>query len=80
LNITGNYKLFLQSFNRSNLVYECIPKGNIDLTLSQIAHLIQTNYQDQSGIVYCFSRAECDRTGLQPKDRRSLLLPRFSST
>ena len=26
LNITGNYKLFLQSFNRSNLIYECIPK------------------------------------------------------
>ncbi len=63
LNITGNYKLFLQSFNRSNLIYECIPKENIDLALSQIANLIKINYENQSGIIYCFSRAECDRTG-----------------
>jgi bloom syndrome protein len=63
LNITGNYKLFLQSFNRPNLVYECIPKENIDHALNQIANLIKTNYQNQSGIIYCFSRAECDRTG-----------------
>ncbi len=63
LNITENYKLFLQSFNRSNLIYECIPKENIDLALSQIANLIKINYENQSGIIYCFSRAECDRTG-----------------
>ena len=63
LNITGNYKLFLQSFNRPNLIYECIPKENTDMALSQIANLIKINYENQSGIIYCFSRAECDRTG-----------------
>ena len=63
LNITNNYKLFLQSFNRPNLIYECIPKENTDLTLNQIANLIKINYENQSGIIYCFSRAECDRTG-----------------
>ena len=63
LNITGNYKLFLQSFNRPNLIYECIAKENTDLTLNQIANLIKINYENQSGIIYCFSRAECDRTG-----------------
>jgi bloom syndrome protein len=63
LNINGNYKLFIQSFNRSNLIYECISKGNIDLTLNQIANLIKINYENQCGIIYCFSRAECDRTG-----------------
>lgn len=63
LNITNNCKLFLQSFNRPNLIYECIPKENIDLTLNQIANLIKINYENQSGIIYCFSRAECDRTG-----------------
>ncbi|CAF1152670.1 unnamed protein product [Adineta steineri] len=62
LNINGNYKLFVQSFNRSNLIYECIPKENTDIALSQIANLIKINYQNQCGIIYCFSRAECDRT------------------
>jgi bloom syndrome protein len=64
LNITDNYKLFIQSFNRSNLVYECIHKGTIDIALSQTSNLIKTHYQNQCGIVYCFSRAECDRTGI----------------
>lgn len=63
LNITDNYKLFTQSFNRSNLIYECISKDNIDLCLNQIANLIKINHDNQSGIIYCFSRAECDRTG-----------------
>ncbi|CAF4074098.1 unnamed protein product [Rotaria sordida] len=58
LNITGNYKLFTQSFNRSDLIYECISKENNDLTLSQIANLIKINYQNQCGIIYCFSRVE----------------------
>ncbi|CAF1586360.1 unnamed protein product [Rotaria magnacalcarata] len=61
LHITRNYKLYTQSFNRSNLIYECIQKANSDLTLSQISNLIKINYQNQSGIIYCFSRAECDR-------------------
>ena len=63
LQIPRNYKLYTQSFNRSNLIYECIQKTNNDLTLSQIANLIKINYQNQSGIIYCFSRAECDRAG-----------------
>ncbi|CAF3859260.1 unnamed protein product [Rotaria sordida] len=61
LNITGNYKLFTQSFNRSNLIYECISKESNDLALSQIVNLIKINYQNQCGIIYCFSRVECDR-------------------
>ncbi|CAF3492052.1 unnamed protein product [Rotaria sp. Silwood1] len=61
LHITKNYKLFTQSFNRSNLIYECISKESNDLALSQIANLIKINYQNQCGIIYCFSRAECDR-------------------
>jgi superfamily II DNA helicase RecQ len=72
LNITENYKLFLQSFNRANLIYECIPKENIDLALSQIANLIKINYKNQSGIIYCFSRAECDRTGSTQKNKLNL--------
>ena len=63
LHINTNYKLFTQSFNRSNLSYECLLRENTDSTLNQITNLIKTNYEQQSGIIYCFSRAECDRTG-----------------
>ena len=56
-------KLFIQSFNRSNLIYECALKGTTDTALKKIANLIISHYSDKCGIVYCFSRAECDKTG-----------------
>lgn len=71
LHINTNYKLFTQSFNRSNLIYECLLKENTDSTLNQITNLIKTNYEQQSGIIYCFSRAECDRTGNTKKTKHS---------
>ncbi|CAF4575401.1 unnamed protein product [Rotaria sp. Silwood1] len=55
-------KLFIQSFNRSNLIYECILKGTTDTALKKVANLITSHYSDKCGIVYCFSRAECDKT------------------
>ncbi|CAF1583711.1 unnamed protein product [Adineta ricciae] len=55
-------KLFIQSFNRSNLIYECALKGTTDTALKKIANLIISHYSDKCGIVYCFSRAECDKT------------------
>lgn len=56
-------KLFIQSFNRSNLIYECALKGTTDTALKKVANLITSHYADKCGIVYCFSRAECDKTG-----------------
>ena len=65
MNININQcKLFIQSFNRSNLIYECTPKGTTDTALKKIANLIISHYLAASGIVYCFSRAECDKTGI----------------
>ncbi|CAF0836994.1 unnamed protein product [Adineta steineri] len=55
-------KLFIQSFNRSNLIYECALKGTTDTALKKVANLIISHYNDKCGIVYCFSRAECDKT------------------
>ncbi|CAF1034924.1 unnamed protein product [Rotaria sordida] len=55
-------KLFIQSFNRSNLIYECTLKGTTDTALKKVANLIISHYTDKCGIVYCFSRAECDKT------------------
>jgi bloom syndrome protein len=58
-------KLFIQSFNRSNLIYECALKGTTDTALKKVANLIISHYSDKCGIVYCFSRAECDKTGIK---------------
>lgn len=52
-------KWFVKSFNRPNLkfiVEEKKPKSAVD----EIAKLIQTKYNNKSGIVYCLSRKECD--------------------
>ncbi|CAF4629813.1 unnamed protein product, partial [Rotaria sp. Silwood2] len=56
-------KLFIQSFNRSNLVYKCFLKGKTDGSLARTAHLcLSEQFVGMCGIVYCFSRAECERS------------------
>jgi bloom syndrome protein len=58
-------KLFIQSFNRSNLIYECALKGTTDTALKKVANLVLSQYADKCGIIYCFSRTECDKTGMR---------------
>ena len=58
-------KLFIQSFNRSNLIYECALKGTTDTALKKVSNLILSHYSNKCGIVYCFSRAECDKSGIK---------------
>ncbi|CAF3090085.1 unnamed protein product [Rotaria sp. Silwood2] len=56
-------KLFIQSFNRSNLVYRCFPKGKTDGALARTAQLcLSEQFVGMCGIVYCFSRAECEKS------------------
>ena len=56
-------KFFIQSFNRSNLVYKCFVKGNTNGVLSRLVQLcIEQQFIGMCGIVYCFSRAECQRS------------------
>lgn len=45
------------SFNRDNLHYEVIPKMN---PLDQVANFLK-NFENQSGIIYCFSRKQVDQ-------------------
>ncbi|KAG7155925.1 Bloom syndrome protein-like, partial [Homarus americanus] len=54
-------KWFLSSFNRSNLKYSVLPKKGKSLC-HEIATLIKSKYKNQSGIIYCLSRKECDTT------------------
>ena len=51
---------FTQSFNRPNLTYEVRHKGNGKEVLDSIAKTIKNSYKNQSGIIYCFSRKNCE--------------------
>jgi bloom syndrome protein len=55
-----NCELFKQSFNRPNLHYEIRNKSSKGV-VEDIARLINSSYPKQSGIVYCFSRNDCEK-------------------
>jgi bloom syndrome protein len=65
MDIIHNLKLaepiFLkQSFNRTNLYYEVLPKGK-DF-MKDIEKNIKTKYKGQTGIIYCHSKNSCEQT------------------
>lgn len=51
-------KWFMQSFNRENLRFEVRSKKKN--TIDEIIILLTTEYKDQTGIIYCLSRNDCD--------------------
>ena len=53
-------EVLTQSFNRPNLTYEIRSKGKSKNTLESIATTIKTLYDNQSGIIYCLSRKNCE--------------------
>ena len=56
-----NCKLFSQSFNRPNLMYEMFPKpGTTNGLQKAIANIIRTKHNREAGIIYCFSRKNCE--------------------
>lgn len=59
LSIT-NAKMFVCSFNRPNLKYVVLPKTSSKTVVSEIVKIIKSNYRERTGIVYCFSRKECE--------------------
>lgn len=58
LKLTTNSKYFVSSFNRSNLQYVVRPKTS--KIIDDIQNLIKTEYEEESGIIYCLSRNDCD--------------------
>ncbi|KIW63064.1 hypothetical protein PV04_09942 [Phialophora macrospora] len=54
-------EVFTQSFNRPNLTYEVRPKGKNLEVLQSIADTIKSSYRGQAGVVYCLSRANCEK-------------------
>lgn len=55
-----NCEVLTQSFNRPNLTYEVRSKGKAKDVLESIADTIKTVYNNQSGIIYCLSRKNCE--------------------
>ncbi|UJO23873.1 ATP-dependent DNA helicase hus2/rqh1 [Fulvia fulva] len=53
-------EVFTQSFNRPNLYYEVRMKGKGKSDLNSIASLIKDDHPKQTGIIYCFSRKDCE--------------------
>ena len=53
-----NPMVFQQSFNRPNLIYSVQKKTKNSIT--EIISMISHDYPNQSGIVYCLSRKDCE--------------------
>lgn len=58
-------KVFTQSFNRPNLMWEVRSKRKGAQTISDIADIIKENHRRQSGIVYCLARKTCENVANQ---------------
>ena len=63
---------FVSSFDRPNLKYQVLPKGNRASVLNEIIDLIKSKFPNKCGIVYCFSRNECDMVAGALKQARIL--------
>ena len=53
-------KVFSQSFNRPNLYYEVLPKGNNANCVANMTSLIKAKYSGLSGIIYTISRKKSE--------------------
>jgi len=54
-------KYFTNSFYRNNLNIIMKNKVTEKYTVSQIVEMIETTYKDQTGIIYCYSRKNCEK-------------------
>ncbi|KAF8475964.1 hypothetical protein BDZ91DRAFT_200703 [Kalaharituber pfeilii] len=52
-------EIFSQSFNRPNLTYAVRPK--VKGLVEEIRGIIQKEYPDKTGIIYCLSKAACEQ-------------------
>ncbi|KAF5740171.1 mediator of RNA polymerase II transcription subunit 34 isoform X1 [Tripterygium wilfordii] len=62
---------FVSTINRPNLFYLVREKSSVGkVVIDEIADLIRESYpNDESGIVYCFSRKECEQVAKELRER-----------
>lgn len=66
-----NYELFVSSFNRENIHYRVEPKRN---TYAKLLDYLETK-RDESGIIYCLSRAAAENLADDLRDEGFNALP-----
>jgi ATP-dependent DNA helicase RecQ len=66
-----NYELLISSFNRPNIYYTVKPKRN---SYSKLLDFLEDR-RDQSGIIYCLSRAATESLAMDLKDEGFSALP-----
>ncbi|MFH4976378.1 hypothetical protein AB6A40_003087 [Gnathostoma spinigerum] len=53
--------VFRAGFNRPNLFYEVVPKpSKLEDSVADISAMIKNRFSGESGIVYCFSKKDCE--------------------
>ncbi|EEH11469.1 RecQ family helicase MusN [Histoplasma capsulatum G186AR] len=65
-------EVFVQSFNRPNLIYEVRQKPKGTNVVDGIAETIKTSYNGQAGIIYCLSRQSCERVAEQLRETHKI--------
>ncbi|MCO5565739.1 hypothetical protein L7F22_019413 [Adiantum nelumboides] len=70
-------KRFTQSFNRPNLLYEVRPKQAGDKCIEEMANFIQTNHNNQCGIIYCTSRAVCESLAANLRSKHGIMAQHY---
>ncbi|KAK8949543.1 Mediator of RNA polymerase II transcription subunit 34 [Platanthera zijinensis] len=66
----ANCVKFVRTVNRPNLFYKVHEKSSIGkMVIHQIAQYIRSSYHNnESGIVYCFSRKECEQVAMELRE------------
>ncbi|KAJ3681596.1 hypothetical protein LUZ60_014169 [Juncus effusus] len=61
---------FVSTVNRPNLFYKVLEKSSVaKVVIEEISDFIKENYSNnESGIVYCFSRKECEQVAKELRD------------
>ena len=61
LGIKNEVIFFQSSFNRPNLIYQVIEKKKISKADEHIEQMLNTQFKNKSGLIYCLSRKDCER-------------------
>jgi bloom syndrome protein len=64
-------EVFMQSFNRPNLIYEVRPKKP-KMILSEMAEIIAQDYDGETGIIYCLARKKCEEVAEQLQKQHNI--------
>jgi len=61
----SNLCIFQNSFNRPNLVFSVIEKEQYSVVETMFVRILTGNYLTESGIIYCFSKKDCEEVAFE---------------